>query len=97
MSSLGKGAGDVWRVDARAKWPKRSRIREGWLLHSHFIRSREFAALGERIGPLVANLRGHGNRCGHALDRSIGMLHFDRGLSRIVRATIYAAASDGSI
>src|SRR5258706_10007449 len=97
MSSFGKGAGDVWRVDARAKWPARSLIREGWLLHSHFIRSREFTALRERIGPLIANLRVHGNRSGHALDRAIGLPLFDRRLSRIRLATIYAVDSFGAI
>src|SRR5215471_1842230 len=48
------------------------------LLHAHFVGSGELAALRQRIGPFIADVRVH--RCGgrDALDRSVGLLLFNR-------------------
>src|SRR2546429_3277378 len=81
----------IWYLGGRA----RGRIPGWWseLFHSHFVRGSEFAALGEGIGPLVANLCVHRNRRRHALDGAVRLLFFNRGLGRIRLAAVDAVDS----
>src|SRR2546426_11724905 len=67
------------------------------LFHTHFVGSREFAALGERIGPLIANLCVHRNRRGNLLNGSVGLLYFDHGLGRLRLPVNNTVDSFGSV